>query len=159
MIENDGYDIELARDIKISMYVRIKVVVFQIIGIIITWLCQKFTDVYLITVPVTFLIFVIILFTAWEWWDDEWWNKAKFEELEELPDGVDEATEFLDYNSLFLKLNCALSACNLAINEFVALKREAFHNPDPAFFKMVPNSQLVQRGNLKVVSHDPHVDS
>ena len=63
----------LAADIQIMIDARIEVLVLQVLGIVITWLCQWFTDVYLITVPVTFLFFSIMMFNVWHWWDDTWW--------------------------------------------------------------------------------------
>ena len=80
-----------------------------------------------------------MMFNAWKWFDNRWWKDGYQEPIVEI-DGLNGGIEFLDQTPLFLKLNCALAAGTVLINEAVALKREAFNNPDPAFFKWVAKS-------------------
>lgn len=97
---------------------RITVMVLQVVAVSITWLSQWFTDVYLINVPLTFGIFSFMVWTVFQWFNNDW-----FENTDVMPDKtaergseVDEALDFLSESTLLLKVNCALAAATLLIN-------------------------------------------
>ena len=107
---------------------------------------------YLITVPVTYAIFTYMFFAMWTFWDTRWYDLETYEHAEEsaLSASVNGAFEFLSDSTIALKVNFALSASTLMINQFAELKREAMGRSDPAFFRWISKSQLVQRGELRV---------
>ena len=96
----------------------ITVMILQVVAVSITWLSQWLTDVYLITVPLSFGIFSFMVWTVFEWFNNDW-----FEITDVMPDNstergseVDDALNFLSESTLLLKVNCCLAAATLLIN-------------------------------------------
>lgn len=72
-IENDA---QLLVEVKTMVTVRYWVLAIQAIIVIITWLGQWITDVYLITLPLSYIAFAGIIIAMWKWADPRWhgWN-------------------------------------------------------------------------------------
>ena len=110
--------IPLTTTVKTMVGMRIAIMILQVVAVSITWLSQWFTDVYLINVPLTFGIFSFMLWTVFQWFNNDW-----FETTYGMPDQnvdigqeIDEALSFLSESTLLLKVNCALAAATLLIN-------------------------------------------
>jgi len=54
--------------------VRYHVLAIQAAAILLTWLNQWINDVYLITLPLTYIAFAVIMIAMWKWADPMWHN-------------------------------------------------------------------------------------
>ena len=79
---------------------------------LVTWLCQWITDVYLITFPVVCAVFATIAAL-----NVFWYGGRDYGELDVTDNPtVNDCYEFLDESMLPLWLNCALVAITAGIN-------------------------------------------
>ena len=96
-------------------------------------------DGYLITAPLSFMVFLGVLFVTQEWLNYDWYARKR-EPKESDSGDIKEAYEFMSVSTIMLKINCVLAAFVVLINMAAQLKREALHRPEPAFFKFVAKS-------------------
>ena len=67
--------IDIALNVSAISTIRVAIIVAQVVNILITWINQYILDGYLISTPVSFVIFVGILFATQEWLNLDWYER------------------------------------------------------------------------------------
>ena len=67
--------IDIALNVSSISTIRVALIVAQVFNILITWINQYILDGYLISTPVSFVIFVGILFATQEWLNLDWYER------------------------------------------------------------------------------------
>ena len=73
-VESDAL-IDIALNVSAISTIRVTIIVAQVFSILITWINQYILDGYLISTPVSFVIFVGILFATQEWLNLDWYER------------------------------------------------------------------------------------
>ena len=115
-LASDANRIALSDKVLCMVYVRNSIAILQALSILLTWMNQYFTDSYLITTPLTFFFFVIIISLTIHWSDI---RSFDLEEEHAEDEVLKNAHHFLSNSLLSLVLNTILSAFTHAINYYI----------------------------------------
>ena len=109
--------IDIALNVSAISTIRVAIIVAQVFNILITWINQYILDGYLISTPVSFVIFVGILFATQEWLNLDWYERQRMVQ-ESDSDDIKEAYDIMKTSTIMIKINCLLAGLTHLINVF-----------------------------------------